>query len=161
MSGRKVVEEVETYVLLPYNDFKSMDQRVKKVEEGGSNTRESDISVPTPAAKKEEIEKSEELPVSVKPTSTETKKKDLSKSYRKTHLKKLILQIQKADDSKEILELENLDALIEAALNNSRKTLPNEEVFFRFLFQNGMSQFVKNRFKINLYFDDKDNWYQI
>ena len=161
MSGRKGVEEVETYVLLPYNDFKSMDQRVKKAEEGVSTTRENSISAPNPETRKEEVEKSEELPVSVKQTHIETKKKDLSKSYRKTHLKKLILQIQKADNSKEILELENLDALIEAALNNSRKTLPNEEVFFRFLFQNRMSQFVKNRFKINLYFDDKDNWYQI
>ena len=122
-----------------------MDQRVKKAEEGVSTTRESDISTPAPAARKEEVEKSEELPVSVKPTPMETKKKDLSKSYRKTHLKKLIQQIEKADDSKEILELENLDALIESALNNSKKTLPNEEVFFRFLFQKGMSQFVKKQ----------------
>ena len=126
MSGRKVVEEVETYVLLPYNDFKSMDQRVKKAEEGVPTTRESSISAPIPETRKEEVEKSEELPVSVKQTHIETKKKDLSKSYRNTHLKKLIQQIQKADDSKEILEFENLDALIEAALNNSRKTLQNE-----------------------------------
>ena len=161
MSGRKVVEEVETYVLLPYNDFKSMDQRVKKAEEGVSTTRESSISAPTPETRKEEVEKSEELSVLVKQTHIETKKKDLSKSYRKTHLKKLIQQIQKTEDSKEIIQLENLDALIESALNNSKKTLPNEEIFFRFLFQNGMSQFVKNRFKINLYFDDKDNWLTI
>ena len=56
MSGRKGVEEVETYVLLPYNDFKSMDQRVKKAEEGVSTTRESSISAPNPETRKEEVE---------------------------------------------------------------------------------------------------------
>ena len=161
MSGRKGVEEVETYVLLPYNDFKSMDQRVKKAEEGVSTTRESSISAPTPETRKEEVEKSEELSVLVKQTHIETKKKDLSKSYCKTLLKTLIQQIWKTEDSKEIIQLENLDALIESALNNSKKTLLNEEIFFQFLFQNGMSQFVKNHFKINLYFDDKDNWLTI
>ena len=40
-----------------YNDFKSMDQRVKKAEEGVSTTRENDISAPAPAARKEEVEK--------------------------------------------------------------------------------------------------------
>ena len=60
MSGRKGVEEVETYVLLPYNDFKSMDQRVKKAEEGDSTARESSISAPTPETRKEEVEKSED-----------------------------------------------------------------------------------------------------
>ena len=33
MSSRKAIEEVETFVLLPYADFKSMDQRVKRAEE--------------------------------------------------------------------------------------------------------------------------------
>ena len=67
----------------------------------------------------------------------------------------------KTEDSNEILKLDNLDALIDLALGNAKRTLPNKEMFFRFTFQNGLSQFIKNRFKINLYLEGKDHWYKI
>ena len=134
MSARKVVEEVETFVLLPYPEFKSMDQRVKKAEEEGSRTSENVMETQTSSERKEEVEKSEPSKLENQ-TGTEMKKKDMTKSYRKTHLKKLIQQIHKSEDSKEILKLDNLDALIESALNNSKKTLPNEEVFSDFFFK--------------------------
>ena len=67
----------------------------------------------------------------------------------------------KTEDSNEILKLDNLDGLIDLALGNSKCSLPNEEMFFWFAFQNGLLQFIKNRFKINLYLEGKDHWYKI
>ena len=155
MSSRKAIEEVETFVLLPYIDFKSMDQRVKRAEEEKTSQQ-------APASNEENaIAEKFEATVSEKQTVPVKKKKDLSKSYRKTYLKKLIQQMPKTEDSNEILKLDNLDALIDLALGNSKRTLPNEEMFFRFAFQNGLSQFIKNRFKINLYLEGKDHWYKI
>ena len=155
MSSRKAIEDVETFVLLPYADFKSMDQRVKKAEEEKTSQQ-------APASIEENVDADKfEATVSEKQTVPVKKKKDLSKSYRKTYLKKLIQQMPKTEDSNEILKLDNLDALIDLALGNSKRTLPNEEMFFRFAFQNGLSQFIKNRFKINLYLEGKDHWYKI
>ena len=156
MSSRKGVEEVETFVLLPYADFKSMDQRVKRAEEESSKKTEEIPGL----EEKEDLDKFEAT-MSEKQAIPAKKKKDLAKSYRKTHLKKLIQQMPKTEDANEVLKLDNLDSLIDLALGNSKRSLPNEEIFFQFAFQNGLSKFIKNRFKINLYFEGKDNWYKI
>ena len=155
MSSRKAIEEVDTFVLPPFADFKSMDQRVKRAEEEKTSQQ-------APSSFEEDADADKfEATVSEKQTVPVKKKKDLSKSCRKTYLKKLIQQMPKTEDSNEILKLDNLDALIDLALGNSKRTLPNEEMFFRFAFQNGLSQFIKNRFKINLYLEGKDHWYKI
>ena len=73
----------------------------------------------------------------------------------------MIKHIEKLKGSDSILELENLDALIRTALNQSRKKVPREEEFFNFLFSNGLGQYVKNRSKIDLYSPEKDCWYHI
>ena len=88
-------------------------------------------------------------------------KKDLTSNYRSSHIKKMIKHIEKLKGSDSILELENLDALIRTALNQSRKKVPREEEFFNFLFSNGLGQYVKNRSKIDLYSPEKDSWYHI
>ena len=58
-----------------------------------------------------------------------------------------------------ITELPNFEDLIKSALTQSKKSLPNESIFFNFLFRNGMASFVKNRSKIDLYYPDI--WYQV
>ena len=73
----------------------------------------------------------------------------------------MIKHIENLRNSEVILGMDNIDMLIKAALNQSRKKLLNEEEFFNFLFSNGLGHLVKNRFKIDLYFPDKDNWYHI
>ena len=106
MSSRKAIEEVETFVLLPYADFKSMDQRVKRAEEEKTSQQ-------APASVEENVDADKfEATVSEKQTVPVKKKKDLSKSYRKTYLKKLIQQMPKTEDSNEILKFDKLDALI-------------------------------------------------
>ena len=75
---------METFVLLPYADFKSMDQRVKRAEEEKTSQQ-------APASVEENADADKfEATVSEKQTVPVKKKKDLSKSYRKTYLKKLI-----------------------------------------------------------------------
>ena len=86
--------------------------------------------------------------------------KDVTKSYRGVQINKLIHHIEKTKGSADVTSLTNLEELIKAALTNTRKKLPNEDMFFTFLFDNGMGHFVKNRSKIDLYYKDGP-WYQI
>ena len=124
MSSRKDVEEVETFVLLPYADFKCMDQRVKRAEKESSKKTEEIPGL----EEKEDLDKFEAT-MSEKPAIPAKKKKDLTKSYRKTHLKKLIQQMPKTEDANEVLKLDNLDSLIDLALGNSKRSLSNKEIF--------------------------------
>ena len=50
--------------------------------------------------------------------------------------------------------------ILQGRLTSKRKALPNEEVFFTFLFENGMGHFVKNRSKIDLYYKG-GLWYKV
>ena len=68
---------------------------------------------------------------------------------------------ERAEGSQEILALPNLDALIRAALTTSRKSLPNEKAFFTFLFENSLGPYVKNRSKINEYYQLNRPWYEV
>ena len=86
--------------------------------------------------------------------------KDVTKDYRRVQIKKLLQRVQKSHGSGEIVSLPNLDDLIHAAVTNKKKKLSNEELFFTFLFENGMGHFVKNRSKIDLYYKD-GLWYQV
>ena len=75
-------------------------------------------------------------------------------------IKKILQHIEKTTGSEKVTSLENLVELIKSALSNTKKKLPNEELFFTFLFDNGMAHFVKNRSKIDLYYKD-GLWYQV
>ena len=84
----------------------------------------------------------------------------MTKTYQSTQIQKIRTNIRKTEGSEELTSLPHLDDLIKAAISNTRKKLPNEEVFFTFLFENGMGHFVKNRSKIDLYYKDGP-WYQV
>ena len=88
----------------------------------------------------------------------EAPKVELKTKYRGSLLKKLI---DRMGGSKDIIRLDNLDELITSALSTTQKTLPNEEAFFQFLFENNLGHFVKNRNKINLYYQGKDSWFHL
>ena len=79
----------------------------------------------------------------------------MTKSYHGVQINRLIRHIEKTKGSTDVTSLTNLEELIKAALTNTRKKLPNEEMFFTFLFDNGMGHFVKNRSKIDLYYKDR------
>ena len=88
--------------------------------------------------------------------------KDVSLKYRSNQMKKLvhhIKSVQQAHGTENITELPNFEDLIKSALTQSKKSLPNESMFFNFLFRNGMASFVKNRSKIDLYYPEI--WYQV
>ena len=153
MSKKTIENDVQMYVLLPFNDYRSMDQRLKKAD-----------TVTTIDTVKPVTEREEPSVASTMPKEEEMKQKigkDLTKGYQAAYLKKVLRQLANTPDSKEILELENINDLIRSALNNSKRVLPNEERFFRFIFQSGLSKICKNRYKINLYFDNLDDWYKI
>ena len=152
-------EQVETFVFLPFSQYKALDSRAKRTET---------ISTPvleTPQPNEETEVSTDDSPI-IKDTSESLLGKDVplgkdvTKDFRRVQIKKLLHHIQKTHGSGEIVSLSNLDDLIQAALTNKRKKLPNEEVFFTFLFENGMGHFVKNRSKIDLYYKDGP-WYQV
>ena len=150
------VEPVETFVFLPYPKYKALDNRSKKVEEQGeSSMPESKTVEPTTPSNPPTVSKPEEV--------EEVKHqigKNVTKSYRSVQIKKLLHHIEKTKGSAEVTSFANLEELIKAALTNTRKKLPNEEVFFTFLFDNGMGHFVKNRSKIDLYYK-YGPWYML
>ena len=147
--SRKNIENIETFVLMPYQTYKVLDQKSKNVEHLKVSDEAMEHRPVSPTVERE----------STKAESTPTK--DLSHTYRSTHMKKLIKHLEDTNGSTDIIKLENLDALIKSALNQSRKKLPNEEEFFRFLLNHGLGHFVKNRSKIDLYMEGKDLWYKI
>ena len=149
------MEPVETFVFLPYNRYKALDSRAKKEQtelpvsnSGGGLSSEEISSEPIPS-------QSDELIEVKKPIG-----KDLTKSYRGVQMKKLLQHIEKTEGSSEIVNLPNLEELIKNALSNSKKRLPNEELFFTFIFDHGMSRFVKNHSKIDLYYK-YGPWYSV
>ena len=145
-------EPVETFVFLPFSTYKALDNRAKRTEPPPVKE--------TPSSREEEqpVEESTEALAEVPEQSPVGK--DVTKSYRSVQIKKLLHHIKKSHGSDTIVALPNLEDLIQAALSNKRRALPNEEIFFTFLFENGMGGFVKNRSKIDLYYKG-GLWYQV
>ena len=161
-------EPVETFVFLPFSKYKALDNRAKMATEKSGGVKEpsppspsSPIPSANPSSDQEELTSKTANNLSVSQKGAENYLgKDLTKNYRSVQLKKLLHHIKKAYNAENIASLTNLDDLINAALTNKRKKLPNEEVFFTFLFENGLGHFVKNRSKIDLYYKG-DPWYQL
>ena len=109
-------------------------------------------------------EQESEIPIATASISKEEKQPKLERNVTKTHqsvlIQKILTNIRKTEGSEEVTSLTNLDALMKLAISNTRKKLPNEEMFFTFLFENDMGRFVKNRSKIDLYYKD-GLWYQV
>ena len=149
-------EPVETFVFLPYAKYKALDTRAKRVEQDPTP------SIPEGHPSNEEEETSaSSIPSIAIPPPAEVKNplgKDLTKHYCGVQIKKILRLIEKTKGSTEITSLANLEELIKSAVTNTKKKLPNEEVFFTFLFDNGMGHYVKNRSKISLYYKNK-LWY--
>ena len=125
-------EGVETFVILPFPRYKALDQKSKKVD---------------PPAEPEP------------PPIKQIDHQDVRLTYRSTQMKKLLHHIKAVHGGSTIAEISNLDDLIKNALTQSKKKLPNEEEFYKFLFEHGMGDFVKNCSKIDLYYPDV--WYRV
>ena len=160
-------EPVELCVIMPYSEFRSIEQRAKKIitpevqtspEESLPATdeeRDSDSE-----GKDESASSHEAMDVPLIPKQ-KAKAKDIKNTFRTTQIKKILKQIEKTTNSKEISELENLDSLIKLALGTSKKIIANEKKFFTFLFESNLGHMVRNRSKINLYYKFKDNWWTV
>ena len=144
-------EPVETFVFLPFSQYKALDSRAKS-----HSTSQHGLENPQP--------KVSEMSIATTSISKEEKQpkleRNVTKTYQSTQIQKIRTNIRKTEGSEELTSLPHLDDLIKAAISNTRKKLPNEEVFFTFLFENGMGHFVKNRSKIGLYYKD-GLWYQV
>ena len=152
-------ESVETFAILPYAKFASMEKRFKKAKaDSGEDLPTSQLPEPQPTHIKE-VKKEENIPLS--PTLETVKKKDVKTKYRATQIKKLIQHIEKKDGAEKITSLDNLDELIKCALGTGRKYVPNEETFFNWMFLNNLSHFIKNQSKISKYFNHASNWYEV
>ena len=150
-------EPVETFVFLPYAKYKALDTRAKRVEQDPTPS----IPEGHPSNEEEEETGASRTPSITMPTPAEVKNplgKDLTKHYCGVQIKKILRLIEKTKGSTEITSLANLEELIKSAVTNTKKKLPNEEVFFTFLFDNGMGHYVKNRSKISLYYKNEP-WY--
>ena len=161
-------ESTEMCVILPYTDYRSMEQRAKKGEislvqpnnsteeliedakESVNNSKKADEGTLSAPQNSEKM-----LP------SPKNDKKELKNKYRSVQIKKLLHQIEKVTPSQDITSLQNLDQLVKSALGNSRKILANEAKFFNFLFENNLAHFVKNRNKIKAYYKFSDSWWSV
>ena len=161
-------EPVELCVILPYTEYRSIEQRAKRDQ--SLEVKPSIPESPSPPVLTENDSDSEDKTESVQSPepmkapqigTEKVKKKELKNTYRATQIKKMLKQIEKISTSKELTKLENLDALIQLALGSSKKTIPNEKQFFTFLFENNLGHFVRNRNKINLYYKYKDSWWAV
>ena len=143
---------VEPYVILPYARYKALDQKVKKMK--------AQVETP-PVRETPKVHQPPPTATASEPASKEEVGKDITLKYQTTQMKKLLRHIERTDGSKEILALPNLDALIRAALTTSCRTLPNEKEFFNILFENSLGPYVKNRSKINEYYQLDRPWYEV
>ena len=142
---------VETFVILPYPRFKALDQKSQKED----HPPQKEELPPPPPPPEVAAASQEASPQPTKPVD----QKDVSLKYRSNQMKKLVHHIKSVHGTENITELPNFEDLIKSALTQSKKSLPNESMFFNFLFRNGMASFVKNRSKIDLYYPDI--WYQV
>ena len=146
---------VETYAIMPVAKFRALEQRLKKAE---SEVTPQASQVPTKDESMEEPTNDSHSPPSPQP---EEKKKDIKGKYRQVQIKKLLQHIERLEGSQEIMSLDNIDQLIQSALGSNKKIIPNESKFFSYLFNNNLAHFVRNRWKIGLYYKNRDNWFQI
>ena len=141
---------LEPYVILSYPRYKALDQRAKR----GDTPAIPQTSEPA------EVSESPS-PTTPEPPPKEAIGTDVTLKYRTTQMKRLLQHISQAKGSEDILALPNLETLIKAAVTTSRKSLPNEKKFFTFLFENSLGAYVKNRNKINAYYQMDTPWYEV
>ena len=176
-------EQLETYVLLSLTKFKNLEQRLQKAENVSilktdlSTPAESSLpaSSPSPApsvsSEVEMGESSEPSPAPSPPAADESVEPpvakpvkighDLAPQYRKNQIKKILACIKNAHGGEGLtLELPNIDELINHALSQSKKSLPNMEQFYKFLYHNGLSHLIRNRHQISK-LPYKAPWYHL
>ena len=176
-------EQLETYVLLSLTKFKNLEQRLQKAENVSilktdlSTPAESSLpaSSPSPApsvsSEVEMGESSEPSPAPSPPEADESVEPpvakpvkighDLAPQYRKNQIKKILACIKNAHGGEGLtLELPNIDELINHALSQSKKSLPNMEQFYKFLYHNGLSHLIRNRHQISK-LPYKAPWYHL
>ena len=176
-------EQLETYVLLSLTKFKNLEQRLQKAENVSilktdlSTPAESSLpaSSPSPApsvsSEVEMGESSEPSPAPSPPAADESVEPpvakrvkighDLAPQYRKNQIKKILACIKNAHGGEGLtLELPNIDELINHALSQSKKSLPNMEKFYKFLYQNGLAHLIRNRHQISK-LPYKAPWYHL
>ena len=150
---------IQTYAIVPYAKWKTMAQRLQRAE----SEVNSEVQGPPPVQEAPSEPSQEDMePPPPPPIVEEGKKKNNVKlKYQKSQIKKLLQHIERLEGGQGVTSLENIDELIKSALGSSRKILPNESTFFSFLFDNNLAHFVKNRWKIRLYYNNRDNWFQV
>ena len=178
-------EQLETYVLLSLTKFKNLEQRLQKAENVSilktdlSTPAETSLpaSLPTPSpapsvsSEVEMGESSEPSPTPSPPAADESVEPpvakrvkighDLAPQYRKNQIKKILACIKNAHGGEGLtLELPNIDELINHALSQSKKSLPNMEQFYKFLYHNGLSHLIRNRHQISK-LPYKAPWYHL
>ena len=155
-------EPLETYILVPLPKHKNNEQKIKKAEEIIAT---SAPTVPEPLQEVEEVIEEPPPPSSPPvamprpPSPMPPVGKNQTQVYRKNQIKKILHNLKTRPEAESILQFENLDDLIKNSLSQSRKVLPNQEEFYRFMFDSGLSSLVRNRLAISKWY--KKNWYFI
>ena len=155
---------LETYVIIPLTRYNSMESKITREEGQTSSTSHETTKPPSPVLSTN---------VAPSPQTVDDKKEsdaivdDLSKKYHpsmetelreetKDHTRKKSLrhkQFQKFIDAiktftEEPLNVDNLEELIKLSLSpNSKRKVPNEELFFNWLIRHNLIYLVKNKGK--------------
>ena len=131
-------EPVETFVFLPFPQYKALDYRAKRMDTGTTSAQLSETPQPNEVTEVSTVDSSIHKDEGEGPLGNGVPLgKDVTKDYRRVQIKKLLQRVQKSHGSGEIVSLPNLDDLIHAAVTNKKKKLSNEELFFTFLFERG------------------------
>ena len=93
MNRKTIHQPLETFVILPYNDYKLLCQKIEKAESGERGSESPSVPQSTDLNDKTVMNESTELKdqESVKPDV----KKDLTSHYRSSHNTKMIKHIEK------------------------------------------------------------------
>ena len=115
-------EPVETFVFLPFSQYKALDSRGKlhsTSQHGLENPQPkvSEMSIATTSISKEEKQPKLE--------------RNVTKTYQSTQIQKIRTNIRKTEGSEELTSLPHLDDLIKAAISNTRKNFPMRKYSLR------------------------------
>ena len=165
--------DLETWILFSPARYKSHMEKLRKAEEMLANSaNKTEARLPTPKPRPEPEPKPEpellaENPFPEpsaadspeKPAAKEIGKEQV-KAFMTNRLKKFLDLMKQVSGSAEVLELDNLEALIKHALSQSKKSLTNQDDFYEFLCENNLAHLVRNRHVIAKFFN-KSAWYHI
>ena len=145
---------VETFVIVPLDQFNHMEEKMKpQPKKEPPEPEKEDVEPETEVenheseAENHESEADEPPPPKI---SKVTKTLIKNKSIKEQHFNKLLQALEKYQETS--LEIPNLKQLVKASLGQSKRKLPNEDLFYKLILQHQLFHLVRNKNKIRQFY---------